>query len=174
MQCQVNDMIINNTPKTLTADPTDHTHALTIKDPDNPAQTVILPLALQNVTSLLNVRAPTLDKWNSDTIWRLHLTSKSLTWNLTLALYEDQEAAMTDSSGRVVMGTHALRGYVSVTNDNNFYSVLASYVQISSIETSLNGHICLRKTATIDPQTLDAHWMISPERAKRTVVMTKQ
>ncbi len=51
-----------------------------------------------------------------------------------------------------------------VTNDENFYDVLASHVQISSIETSLNGHICLHKTAPIDPQTLAARLMISPER----------
>jgi hypothetical protein len=31
-----------------------------------------------------------------------------------------------------------------VTDDENFYDVLASHVQISSIETSLNGHICSR------------------------------
>jgi hypothetical protein len=53
-----------------------------------------------------------------------------------------------------------------ITDDENFYDVLASYVQISSIETSLNGHICLRKTMPIDPQTLAARWMIFPERAK--------
>ncbi len=61
-----------------------------------------------------------------------------------------------------------------VTDDENFYGVLASHIQISSIETSLNGHICLRKAAPIDPQTLAARWMISPERAKRTVIMTMQ
>ncbi len=53
-----------------------------------------------------------------------------------------------------------------VTDDENVYDVLASHVQISSIETSLNGHICLRRTTPIDPQTLAARWMISPERAK--------
>jgi hypothetical protein len=53
-----------------------------------------------------------------------------------------------------------------VTDDKNFYDVLASHVQISSIESSLNGHICLRKVAPIDPQTLAARWMISLERAK--------
>ncbi len=37
MKCQVNDMVVDNTPKFLTSDPTDHTHALTIKDPDHPA-----------------------------------------------------------------------------------------------------------------------------------------
>jgi hypothetical protein len=61
-----------------------------------------------------------------------------------------------------------------VTDGKNFYNVLAPHVQISSIETSLNGHIRSRKTAPIDPQTLAAHWMISPERAKQTVVMTTQ
>ncbi len=53
-----------------------------------------------------------------------------------------------------------------VTDDENFYDVLASHVQIFSIETSLNGHICLRKTAPIDPQTLAIRWMISPKREK--------
>ncbi len=61
-----------------------------------------------------------------------------------------------------------------VTDDNNFYDVLASHVQISSIKTSLSEHIPSRKTAPIDPQTLAAHWMISLERAKQTVVMTTQ
>jgi hypothetical protein len=71
MKCQVNYVIVGDTPKFLARDPTDHTHALTIKDPINPAQTVILLLALQGVTWLLNVRVPTLDKWNSDAFWQL-------------------------------------------------------------------------------------------------------
>jgi hypothetical protein len=61
-----------------------------------------------------------------------------------------------------------------VTNDKDLYGVLASHVQILSIESSLNGHIRSCKTAPIDPQTLAARWMISPERAKQTVVMTTQ
>ncbi len=61
-----------------------------------------------------------------------------------------------------------------ITNDENFYDVLASHVQISSIESSLNGHIRSRKTVPIDPQTLATHWMISPERAKQTVIMIMQ
>ncbi len=110
------------------------------------------------MTLLFHVRALTLDKWNSDAFWRLHLTSESLTWDPTLTLYEEQETVMTDYSGRVVMTVRALRGHVSnlvmnllsslttdqadVTDDDNFYCVLASHVQISSIETSLSGHIC--------------------------------
>jgi hypothetical protein len=45
-QCQVNDMIVDDTPKFLTSDPTDHTHALTNIDPHQPTQMVIFPLAL--------------------------------------------------------------------------------------------------------------------------------
>ncbi len=104
-QCQVNDLIVNNTPKFLTSDPTDHMHSLTIIDPHQPAQTVILPLALQGVTLLLIVRGITLDEWNSDTFKRLHLTSETLTWDPTTTLYEEQEAVMMDYSGHVVTTT---------------------------------------------------------------------
>ncbi len=98
-------MIVDNTPMFLTSDPTDNTYALTIRDPHQPAQTVILQLALRGVTSLLNVRGITLDEWNSDTFKRLHLTSETLTWDPTTTLYEEQEAAMIDYLGHVVMTT---------------------------------------------------------------------
>ena len=187
MQFRVNDVTVNKSPKFLAHDPTDHTHALTLKDPHNPAQTVILPLALRGVTLLLNVRAPTLDEWNSDAFTWLTLTSETLNWDPTMTQYSDQEAAMTDYPGSVV-GCAAVRGHVGilaihllsslttdladVKDDEHFYQVLTSKVMISSVKTSLNGHIRLRKKAPIDPQTLAAWWMISPDRAKRTVVMT--
>ncbi len=99
---------------------------------------------------------------------------------------------MIDYSGHVVMTTHSLRGHVNhlvinllsslttdqadVTDDDNFYQVLASHVQISSIETSLNGngHIPSCKTVPIEPQTLAARWKISPKHANCTVIMTMQ
>ncbi len=151
------------------ADSTDHMHALTIIDPHQPAQMVILPLALQDVTSLLDFRGKTLDEWNSVAFKQLHLTSETLTWDPTTTLYEEQEAAMINYSGHVVMTTWPLMGHQSfgdnllsslttdqadVPDDKNIYDVLASHVQISSIETSLNGHIPLCKTAPIEPQTL--------------------
>ncbi len=98
-------MIVDNTPKFLTSDPTDHMHALTIIDPHQPALIVILPLALQGVTLLLNVRGITLDEWNSDAFKQLHLFSETLTWDSKTTLYEEQEAAMIDYSGRVVTTT---------------------------------------------------------------------
>ena len=149
-------MTVDKAPNFLAHDPTDHTHALTLRDPHNPAQMVILPLALGGVTSLINVRAPTLHEWNSDAFIRLSLTSESLTWDPTTTHYSDQEAAMTDYSGNVVPCA-AVRGHVGilainllsslssdlvdVTDDENFHQVLTSKVMISSVDTSLNGHI---------------------------------
>ncbi len=79
---------------------------------------------------------------------------------------------MIGYSWRVVTTTRPLRGHINclvvnllsslttdqadVTDDDNFFHVLASCVQISNIETSLNEHICSCKTAPIDPQTLAA------------------
>jgi hypothetical protein len=56
MQCRVNDVIVHETPRFLEKNPTDNTHALTIEDPDDPLQTIILRLALRGVTSFLNVK----------------------------------------------------------------------------------------------------------------------
>jgi len=96
---------------------------------------------------------------------------------------------MTNYSGNVV-SCAAMRGHVGilatnslsslttdlvdVTDDKIFHQVLTSKVMISSVETSLNGHIRLHNIAPIDPQTLAARWMISPNHAKCTVVMTTQ
>jgi hypothetical protein len=109
MQCCVNDVTINDLPKFLAANPTDQTHALTMTDPDNPIQPVILPLTLRGVMSLLNVKTVTIDEFNSQDYPRLQLTSETLTWDPTTNLYEQQENAMMDYSGHIVRDA-ALRG----------------------------------------------------------------
>jgi hypothetical protein len=96
---------------------------------------------------------------------------------------------MTDYSGNVVRCA-AVRGHVGILainlisslttdlvdimDDENFHQLLTSKVMILSVETSLNGHIRSRNIAPIDPQTSAAWWMISPDHAKHTVVMTTQ
>ncbi len=102
MQCHVNDLIVKDLPKFLAANPTDQTHALTINDPNNPLQPVILPLTLRGVTLLLNVKTVTIDEFNSQDYPRLHLTSETLTWDPMTNLYEQQENAMMDYSGNIV------------------------------------------------------------------------
>ncbi len=104
MQCRVNGVIVNNLPKCLAAYPTDQTHALTLTNPDNPLQPVILPLTQRGVTSVLNVRSVTINEFNSHDYLRLHLTSETLTWDPTTDLYELQEHAMMNYSGNIVRG----------------------------------------------------------------------
>ena len=75
IQCCVNDVVANNLPKFLASDPTDQTHALTIKNPQNSLQPVTLLSIFRRVTSLLYVRPVTIDEFNSLDHSRLHLTS---------------------------------------------------------------------------------------------------
>jgi hypothetical protein len=91
MQCCVNDVIIDETPKFLAIKPTDQTHALTVPDPDDPSQTLTLPLSLRGVTSLLHVRNVTANDLYNDDIPRIDLTSETLTWDPSTTLYEEQE-----------------------------------------------------------------------------------
>jgi hypothetical protein len=183
----VNDVIVDETPKFLAIKPTDQTHALTVPDPDDPSQTLTLPLSLRGVTSLLHVRNVTTDDFYNDDIPRIDLTLETLTWDPSTTLYEEQENRMTDHSGAIVRDAvvrgpdlvisalHSLTtDLADILHDRNFHQVLLSHVHISSMDTSLNGHIQKHKTAPIDHMTLASRWMISPEKAKQTVQRTTQ
>ena len=184
MQCRVNDVTVNETPKFLVDDPTDHTHALTLPDPVHPSQTITLPLELRGVISLLNVRTVTADQfYDQDNYPHVHLTSDTLTWDPTSTLYRDQELAMTDLHGNVC--TYAdVRGprnsvvinsisstytdLIDITHDDNFYRALSSKVAISSLDTgmSLTGNVRARKAPGVDFMTLSKRWCISPTKHK--------
>ncbi len=126
--------------------------------------------------SLLNLGTVTIDEFNSQDYPRLHLTSETLTWDPTMDLYEQQENAIMDYSGNIVRDA-AMRGHVptlmvneiqslttdmaDMMHDCNFHRVLTSCVVVSSVNTSLSGHVQLRKTAPIDFMTLAARWMIA-------------
>ena len=187
MQCRVNDVTVDETPKFLATRPTEQTHALTVPDPDNPPQTISLPFMIRGVTSFLNVRTITSDEYYKAEIPCIHLTSETLTWDPQTTLYEESEAAMIDYSGDiardvivrgpslVINELHSLTvNAVDITHDCNFHHVLESNVVISSLGSSLTGDMRSRKTAPIDSLTLAARWLISPERAKRTVQQTTQ
>ncbi len=136
-------------------------------DPDNPLQPVILPLTLKGVTLVLNVRSVTINEFNSHDHLILHLTSETLTWDLMTDLYEKQKNAMMDYSGNIVRDA-AVRGPNLILNelhslttdladlmhDCNFHQVLTAHVVVSSVDSSLSGHVRLRKVAPIDFMTL--------------------
>jgi hypothetical protein len=187
MQCRVNDVTVNDLPKFLAADPTDQMHALTLTDPNNPLQPVILPLTLRGLMSLLNVRSVTINEINSHDYLRLHLNSETLTWDPTTDLYEQQEHAMMDYSGNIVRDAAArtpklilnellslTTDLADLTHDCNFHQVLTSHIVVSSVNASLSGHMGSRKTAPIDFMTLAGRWMIAPDHARKTMQRTTQ
>jgi hypothetical protein len=188
MQCRVNDVAVGEVPKFLVPNATDETHALTLTDDDDPTQAVHLPLALRGVTSLLNVRKPTLDEWESSSFPRYHLTSESLTWDPTTTIYEEQENAMVDYHGKVVRSSDSTaRGRLvinalsslttdtaDITDDDNFHVVLTSHAHISSVETAGTGDFRTKSKKPIDHVALASRWMMSPEKALQTINVTTQ
>jgi hypothetical protein len=185
----MNDVIVNNQPSLLAADPTDQMHALTINDHNNPLQPVILPLILRGVTSLLNVRNVTIDDFSSQEYPRLHLISETLNWDPTTTLHKEQETAMMDYYGKLIHDA-AMRGppktliinalqslttdLADVTQDGNIHQVLTSHIVISTVDASLTGNVRTCKTAPINFKTIAAQWMVSLERAQQTVQRTTQ
>jgi len=151
MQCRVNDVTVDETPKFLARDPTETTHALTLTDPDDPLQTVTLPLRLRGVISFLNVRTPTVEQFNDQTIPRLELTSQTLTWDPQTTAYADQEAAMMDFTGAIVTRTRVRDQFptiiramassrshtdlIDLTHDDYFAAALLARVVVSSAQT---------------------------------------
>ncbi len=141
------------------------------------------------MTSLLNVRTVTINEFNSQDYPLLHLASETLTWDPPTNLYEQQENAMIDYSGNIVRDA-AMRGQVptliinelqslttdlaDIMHDCNFHQVLTSHVVVSSVNTSLSGHVRLHKAVPIDFMTLAGRWMIALECAKKTVQLTTQ
>ncbi len=133
------------------------------------------------------MRSTTIDEFNSHDYLRLHLTSETLTWDPTTDLYEKQENAIMDYSGNIVCDA-AVRGPNSIlnelhsltpdladlTHDCNFHQVLTAHVIVSSVDSSLSGHVQSSKVAPIDFMTLAGRWMIAPDRAKETVQRTMQ
>ncbi len=59
-------------------------------------------------------------------------------------------------------------------HDCNFHQILTAHVIVSSIDSSLSGHVRSRKSAPIDFITLAGWWMITPDCAKKTVQWTTQ
>ncbi len=126
----MNDVIVYKTPKFMSSDPTDQMHVLTISDPNNPLQPVILPLVQRGVRSLLNVTSVTMNEFNSEEFPQLHLTSETLTWDpVTNLVYEDLEKAMTDYFGSIVCDD-AVRGPALTLLINKLNSLTADMEDI--------------------------------------------
>jgi hypothetical protein len=90
MQCRVADVVVNDCPKFLTANPTEETHCLIARDEGGTR--VTLPLGLQGVTSVLNVHSISEAEWIREAAPRITLTNRDLHWNPNSSIYEEQES----------------------------------------------------------------------------------
>ena len=59
MQCPMNDVLIDECLKYLTRNPNDHSHAIFVRNIENPPEEVIFPLRMEGVTFVLDILKPT-------------------------------------------------------------------------------------------------------------------
>ena len=77
MQCRVNGVVENDTPKIFVEHPTDQSHAIVVNDLMDSENTLVIPLELSGVTSRLSVRTPTLQEFEDDNNPRIIMTGES-------------------------------------------------------------------------------------------------
>ena len=192
MQARVYDVKINDVPSYLTENPTNESHSIVAVD--DKGESVILPFQLKGVVSSLPVHSITRDEWRANNYPRITLTSKTLTWDPSTTIYEDQENAMRTYDGDIHRDT-STRGPLMVINslscnslscdaaditaDDNFGTALESKVVISSasvVKDSTNryGNVQSKKGKQVDAATLAKRWGISPDKAVQTVLKTTQ
>jgi hypothetical protein len=79
MQCRVNGVEINDTPKIFVKHPTEHSHAIVVNDPLAPDISLVIPLQLEGVTSVFLVRNPSCQEYeNSEFVFKM--TGESPDW----------------------------------------------------------------------------------------------
>ena len=74
MQCRMNGVEINETPKFLLQHPTNSSHSIHIHSSDSDAQPLRIPLRLAGVVSYFNYSIPTREEYEDEHMPRNHLT----------------------------------------------------------------------------------------------------
>jgi hypothetical protein len=178
MQCRVNGVEINDTPKIFVKHPTERSHAIVVEDPVASDNKLVIPLELDGVTSVFTVRTPSRQEYEASE-FVFEMTAESPDWDPQDSSLAQQEAAMSDLRGHVhdVNSDAIARGrrlissmscsHLSVdpTNDETLADELERNVMVCRVKTSR----CWR---AIDSEALAEKWMISPELARRTLSRT--
>jgi hypothetical protein len=90
MQIRLNDLVLNERPKFLTAHPTDQDHAIILED-------LNILLDIFNVASFLHGRTPT--KKEYEECERIELTYPLPEWSPNSDLYADEESKCVEEEG---------------------------------------------------------------------------
>ena len=178
MQCRVNGVEINDTPKIFVKNPTERSHAIVVDDPLAPDDSLVVPLQLEGVISVFSIRVPSRHKYeNSEFV--CEMTSESPDWDPQGSDLAEQEASMSDLRGHVndVGSDIIARGRRLISSVScSHLSVDPTNDEILADELERNVMVCRVKTSrgwrAIDADALAEKWMISPEIARRTLSRT--
>ena len=91
---RMNDVNVNDRPKSLTTNPTDEDHALVFK-----RDGVTIPLLINGVISYFPTRKTTWEEYNN--LPHLHLTAESPEWDPHSDQLQQMEASITDANGNL-------------------------------------------------------------------------
>ena len=200
-QMRENDVIVNDRPKFQTKNPTEDDHALLVTQDDT--STYRIPLSLRGTTSYVNVRRPTKEELDQETLERYELTYSSPEWEPGSSRYApmeerlEQETAMSPSTGDInsisvigslsticrsnVVGLNAISIYEHEASQSA--AVMAGISNIycddllgRSMKEKCNvfAHSIKSKSNGISSEDLARNWNIPVERAKRTLAVTTQ
>ena len=180
MQCRVNGVVINDTPKMCVPNPDDSTHSIEVADPLDPDATLNIPLILKGVTSCFGVRRPTTVEFEDDDIPKLDMTYESPEWDPGDPEWATQEASTMNSRGRVHDFDNVIaegRRFINLvstsaqsadfTSDEYFHVALQALVNVSRVKVG-------NSRRAIGHELLADKWMVSPEVARRTLERTTQ
>ena len=95
MQLRDNDVILNETPKSMAEQPTEDNHSLLVTT--DTKESLRIPLRLRGITSTLYVHKPTLYEY--ETLPQIELTNHDLEWDPQSPDYALQEDMFLDDYG---------------------------------------------------------------------------
>jgi hypothetical protein len=198
MQMRLYDVIVNETPKFQSLNPTKHSHSISVRG-HHVEDVLLIPLELHGVVSCFPTFKPA--QLEFETCERYELTYETPEYDPSATTFHDQEAGMVDSWGNINISgdCHPKRRQVcslrqkeeEIKHLSFKYSDTSSKLQdLSAVlddgtllveldETSSNLNVSMVKSEMrdkggIDTATLAKNWGIGIEAAKRTHLVTTQ
>jgi transcription initiation factor TFIIIB Brf1 subunit/transcription initiation factor TFIIB len=198
MQTRLHDVIVNETPKFQSLNPTKLSHSISVRG-DNVEDVLLIPLELHGVVSCFPTFKPT--QLEFETCDRYELTYEYPEYNPSAKTFHEQESSMMYSWGNIKVSgdCHPKRRQVCSLRQkeaeirllSSKYSDTSAKLQdLSSVlddgkllaeldDNNFNLNISLVKSemrdkAGVDAATLAKNWGIGIEAAKRTRLVTTQ
>ena len=163
MQLRLNDVVINERPKFLTAHPTEKDHAIVVED-------LLICLSINKVASYFDARTPT--KKEYDECDRIELTYPFPEWCPHDPKFAEEEANRTDDDG-CVRSVRNSRNVSQVTHDEgDLLSGFNGWEAVGEEQISISGINSDKFKLTSD--VLCKNWGIGKALAERTIEATTQ